>query len=339
MKNIHKILRKIIKIIKLLFFHPIKLTNFLKLIICYSFQIRYAKTKPSFLMIEPCNYCNLQCSSCPVAHKITDKKKGDMPFSTFKNIIDEVGDCLFYIILYNWGEPFLNNNFLKMVEYAKDKDIAVTTSTNGHFIDNQQIAEKIVKSGLDNIVVSVDGMNQIVYEKYRIGGNLKKVIKGINLLSSAKKKLKKNNPEIVFQVVINKYNEYQLPGFYEFAKKQGVDRLKLKTYSYFYNKNELKFFVPKNSNLSRYGFNIKETKGCKDIWLGMNINYDGNVVPCCYDMFEEYKLGNIFKDGGVIKIWNSDKFSDFRRVILKNKKNINICKECDTLRIIKNIEI
>ncbi len=324
MQNVYKILKKIIK---LFFSHPSKQINFFKLIICYFFQNSFVKTKPISLMIEPCNYCNLQCSSCPVGDKRIKKEKRIMTFVEFKKIIDEVGDYLFYIVLWNWGEPFLNKELPQMIKYAKEKNISVVTSTNGHYLDSNT-ARQIIDSKLDEIIIAVDGLSQKTYQKYRKGGNLNTVIKGIKNLVRLKEQLNAKYPKIRLQFLAMEHNEHELPKLKEFSNKLGVDVCVVKTYNKYYSESELDKFEPKNKQFSRYGVNYKKQYKCKQIYFGININSDGNVVPCCYDVFEEYKLGNIFKDGGVIKIWNSKELRDFRKYISKNRNNIVMCKEC-----------
>ena len=91
----------------------------------------------------------------------------------FTKTIDDIHKELLYLIFYFQGEPYLNPDFLKMVKYASDKNIYTATSTNAHYL-NDEAAKKTVESGLDRLIISIDGTTQEVYQQYRVGGNLEK---------------------------------------------------------------------------------------------------------------------------------------------------------------------
>ena len=115
-----------------------------------------------------------------------------------------------------------------MVRYASDKKIYTATSTNAHFLTKEN-AEKTVQSGLDRLIISIDGTTQEVYENYRIGGKLEKVLEGTKNIIQAKKRLKVSKPHIIFQFLVVRPNEHQIQEAKELAKKLGVDEIKFKT--------------------------------------------------------------------------------------------------------------
>ena len=80
-----------------------------------------------------------------------------------------MGEQLFYLTFYFQGEPYINPKFLEMVSYASKKKIFTSTSTNAHYLDSET-ARKTVESGLDKLIISIDGTSQDTYEAYRIGG-------------------------------------------------------------------------------------------------------------------------------------------------------------------------
>ena len=144
--------------------------------------------KPLAISIEPTTACNLGCPECPSGLKEFTRKTGNLNQELNKKIIDESFKSLIYANYYFQGEPFINPNFLEMVSYASQKGIHTSTSTNAHFISNE-VAEKTVKSGLDRLIVSIDGTTQDVYEQYRVHGDLDKVIEGTKNILEAKKEL------------------------------------------------------------------------------------------------------------------------------------------------------
>ena len=131
---------------------------------------------PPVVMIEPTNICNLQCPLCPSGNGTLKREKGYMYFDVFKKIVDDIYKTAFMVVLWNQGEPYLNKEFSKMVKYASDRGLFTLVSTNGN-IDYD--AEEVVNSGLDSMIVSLDGTTQESYNKYRINGKLDKVLEGV----------------------------------------------------------------------------------------------------------------------------------------------------------------
>ena len=106
---------------------------------------------------------------------------------------------MLYLIFYFQGEPFLNTKFLELVKYAATKKIYTATSTNAHYL-NDAVAKKTVESGLDRLIISIDGTTQETYESYRIGGKLEKVIEGTKNIIKWKKNIKIKNATCCFSV-------------------------------------------------------------------------------------------------------------------------------------------
>ena len=85
-----------------------------------------------------------------------------------------------------------------MIRYASQKNIYTATSTNAHFLDDET-ARKTVESGLDRLIISIDGATQEVYELYRKGGKLEKVLEGTRNVVRWKKQLHSSTPHLIFQ--------------------------------------------------------------------------------------------------------------------------------------------
>lgn len=115
----------------------------------------------------------------------------------FRETIDDIHQHLLYLIFYFQGEPYLNPDFLEMVKYASEKNIYTATSTNAHYLTDEA-ARKTVESGLDRLIISIDGTTQDVYEQYRIGGKLDKVIEGTKNIIKWRKALNSKTPFVFF---------------------------------------------------------------------------------------------------------------------------------------------
>ncbi|MEI7597087.1 MAG: radical SAM/SPASM domain-containing protein [Bacteroidota bacterium] len=288
---------------------------------------------PLTISIEPTNYCNLKCPECPSGQKLLDRERGYINLSLTKKLIDEIGNSQISILFYFQGEPFLNNELLKSVSYARTKNLYTITSTNGHYINNENV-EGIIKSGLSEIIISLDGTTQEVYEKYRIGGNLNKVIKSIELLAATKKKLKVQTPFITIQFLITSANEHQVDEIKKIYKRIGANYLALKT-TQIYNFENGNSLIPKNLNYSRYKKNksnkyeikSKLKNRCYRLWRTTVLCWDGEIVPCCFDKDVEFPLGNL-TEHLFANIWRNKLYKSFRNRILQSRKSQAICLNC-----------
>ena len=160
----------------------------------------------------------------------------------------------------HFREPFLNKNFLEFVKYAATKNVYTATSSNAHYFTDE-MAKATVQSGLDRLIISIDGTSQDTYGKYRIGGKIEKVIEGTQNLLKWKKELGVKTPHIIWQFIAFKHNEHQIPEIKKLAKEIGVDELGIKT-AQIYDYQTSDEFIPENEKLSRYsktddGYKIK----------------------------------------------------------------------------------
>ncbi|MBU0530804.1 MAG: SPASM domain-containing protein, partial [Nanoarchaeota archaeon] len=261
-----------------------------------------------------------------------------MKFNDFKKIIDEVGDYLFNVTLWNWGEPFLNKDTYRMIEYAKSKRIFVRVSTNGHLLKDSKNIEDIIRYGTDELIFSLDGATKETFLKYRKSGDFSGVMNNLKLLVETKKRMKRKTPFIELQFIIMRHNEHEVPKIKKIAKEIGVDRLKLKTVSleganalgFGGDKEKIKKYKPKEDKYTRYTSSMrrKELKNeCIRLWVTSVVNWDGSVSPCCNDPNRVFDFGNVFETG-IRRAWNSPKYIGFRKAVLNNKGNISMCANC-----------
>jgi len=297
------------------------------------FKSKLAWGKPFSLSIEPTTACNLACPECPSGLKQFSRPTGRLKIEEHKKMLDEIEKSVFYINYYFQGEPFLNPNFLEIIKEAKKRNIYTATSTNGHFI-NEQKSKEIVKSGLDRLIISIDGLTQETYEGYRKKGKLNKVIEATKNLIQAKKELNSKTPHLIFQFLAVKYNEHEIPEVIKFGKELGINETRIKTaqiYDY-KNGNEL---ITKDLRYSRYKLNSDGTYSlkhklnnhCWRMWSGAVITWDGAVVPCCFDKDAKHQMGNLLNKK-FKTIWNNKKYQNFRLQVIKNRASIDICKNC-----------
>jgi len=324
-----------LKIFKKLSFY--KAFNFFKLAFGFYYSRLINKPVqmglPFFISIEPTTSCNLRCPQCPSGLREFTRPTGMLQNQLFEKIILQTKKHLHSLTFYFQGEPYLNPDFLKMVSFASNNNIFTITSTNAHYLTEEN-AKQTILSKLDKLIISVDGITQEVYEKYRIGGDYDKVIAGTKEILKQKKLLNSSSPHVVWQFVVFKTNEHQIEAVKKLGKELGVDEVKIKTAQIydFENGHDL---IPDQEEYARYKkgdsgkFELKNKllNQCWRMWQGCVITWDGKIVPCCFDKDAKYKLGNLEKDT-FESIWFSESYNNFRRSILKSRNQIDICTNC-----------
>ena len=289
---------------------------------------------PVSISFEPTTSCNLKCPECPSGLREFSRPRGMLKKDFFTKTIDEIYKDILYLIFYFQGEPYLNKNFLEMVSYASSKGLYTATSTNGHFLTDE-MAKKTVESGLDRLIISLDGTTQEVYEKYRREGNMEKVIEGARNIVKWKKELKSKTPFVFFQFLVVRPNEHQVEDVKKLAKEVGVDEVRFKTAQIYDYENDPNQLIPKNEKFSRYkknkeGKQIAKNKlqnHCSKLWEANVITWDGMVVPCCFDKDATHRLGDLKKES-FKEIWHNKNYKQFRKDITTSRKNIDICANC-----------
>ena len=287
---------------------------------------------PMSIAIEPTTACNLGCPECPSGLKKFTRPTGNLKKERFHQLLDELDRHLVNITFYFQGEPFINPNFLDLVKMAHERKIFTSTSTNAHFI-SAEVAEKTVASGLDQMIISIDGTTQEVYEKYRKGGSLEKVLEGSKQMIIAKQKQKSSTPKLIFQFLVVAPNEHQIEDAKALAEQMGMDEIRFKSaqlYDY-ENGNPL---MPQNEDYSRYRLGAdgkwaiknKLLNQCWKMWHSCVVTWDGKVVPCCFDKDAQHPMGSAnegFKD-----TWRGEEYHQFRTQILSGRDQLDICKNC-----------
>jgi radical SAM protein with 4Fe4S-binding SPASM domain len=283
---------------------------------------------PLSIGAELTNNCNLNCPECLSGSGKMLREHGFMDIGLFSRVMKELSPYLYNINLYFQGEPMLHPMFFSFVRNSVTTHTVV--STNGHFLSDEN-SEKIVKSGLNKLIISLDGIDQDTYSAYRKNGTVNTVIDGIKNVADARKKFN-SSLKIEIQFLVNRQNEHQIPQIRQMAK--GVKAsLSLKSMQIM-NKEDIGSWLPLNGRFRRYKMKNEEyvTKNtlpdrCARLWFNPVITWDGKVIPCCFDKDAEYIMGDINNDS-FREIWNGPKYRIFRKNILLGRQMIEICRNC-----------
>jgi radical SAM protein with 4Fe4S-binding SPASM domain len=253
-----------------------------------------------------------------------------MPLEVFRRVLAECRETASVIQFYFQGEPLLNKDLPQMIREACEAGLYTIVSTNSQAM-TPELAEALVQSGLNRIIISMDGLTQESYGTYRIGGSLEKTKDALQYLRKSKIKNQKSKILIELQVLRLKSNEHEWRAFKQQYKLFGADRLVFKT-AQLYDYQNGHPLMPTNPKYSRYILGNdgkyhrrKLRKGCFRVWSGAVITTNGDVLPCCYDKSHAYAYGNIMEKP-LRELFTNDKALAFRQAAFRQTPQI--CQEC-----------
>lgn len=288
---------------------------------------------PYSYSIEPTGLCNLKCPECPTGKGLITRKSRSINPEIYTSLLNQISDTACYLMLYLQGEPFINPNIFDMISLARKKRIYTFISTNGHFMDKEN-AERTVRSGLDRIIISLDGTTNETYVQYRKGGSMEVVLAGIKNLVEAKKRLRSRTPYMILQFIVFKHNQHQVDEVKSLGASFGVDKVEIKSAQLY----DFKKGNPRMTDLTQFSRYVKSggnyaiknklKNRCTRLWSIGVVTSDGVMAPCCYDKNAEHRMGDAATNA-FEKNWKGNDFMNFRATILKNRKNIEICRNCN----------
>jgi len=286
------------------------------------------KGMPVSVSTELTNNCNLSCSQCFSGSGLMRREKGFMDINLYKKLMKELSPFLYNANLYFQGEPMLHPQFFSFLTFPST--IHSVVSTNGHFLSSEN-SEKLVRSPLRKLIISLDGIDQKTYSAYRINGNITDVTDGLKNLATAKKRYN-SSLKIEIQLLVNSINENHVRQIRQFAKSVNAF-LRLKSMQIL-NKSEIGTWLPSQNKFRRYSLKEGEyvlknrlPDRCARLWFNPVVTWDGKVVPCCFDKDAEYVMGDLNNES-FSDIWDGPKFRIFRKSILSGRNMIDMCRNC-----------
>ena len=289
---------------------------------------------PVTLGVEPTTACNLRCPHCVSGLRAFERPTGRLDATLYQQVIDELAPDLLYLMLYFQGEPYIHPQFIELVEYAARKGLFVTTSTNGHFLDDES-ARRTVESGLGKLIVSLDGTTAESYATYRVGGDFEAVLEGIRRVVAWKRRLRRRLPVVDVQFIVFQHNEGEVEAVQALGRRLGADRVRLKT-AQVYDFEAADRWLPTDTASRRYerdgqgGWRLRGRipDHCWKVWIGAQMTWDGRLVPCCFDKNAEQELGRA-DETGVRPLWKKGAaYRQFRQRLLGGRQQISLCTNC-----------
>lgn len=278
--------------------------------------------------IEPTLFCNLRCPACPTGLQLGLRPSATIKWDLFKSAIDELGDYVFSLYMYNWGEPLLHRQTPEMVKYAKSKDMSIVMSTNLSLKLSDEYIDRLVQSGLDKLIVSLDGTTPEVYDKYRLRGEFQLVRDNMLRIQAAKKRYGVQTPKVVWQFLVFKHNEHQIAQALSEFEEWGADEIVIEgsimpapPHDEGYEPSTIpKYNLYDPAHPSRLEVQKHDRSGRPCSWLyGIFVlNPNGKVSPCCASAGEATDFGDYSPQNGFFDVWNNSTFKRARALFSKS---------------------
>ena len=268
---------------------------------------------PHIFAIETTLACDLRCPECAIGGGMVQRTKGLMSFDQYKVIADKIRPYAQYVYPHIWGEPMLNPDIFQMIEYTSGFAKS-NISTNGQSM-TPVMAERLIKSGVTDIIVSIDGVTQDIYEQYRVGGNLKKALEALAMLQHFNS-ISGRHVNISPQFIVFKHNQHQIEDFKKISASLGLTPYFKPPYirkkdSCFEYSDHPEYVRPHFLDLESLKTTMADCSSPKEVF---NVLVDGTVVACCHDYGGFTNFGNIFSQD-VMEIWSGPKMSAFRKTL------------------------
>lgn len=285
------------------------------------------------LSVDASTICQLQCPECSTTKGIIKNGiigSGFLSFKHFKELVTE-NPAINQIELSNWGEMFLNPEFLKIIRLAYERKIKLTAGNGVNFNSvNDNILETLVIYQFEYLNISIDGASQETYTQYRIKGNFDKVIENIKRLNYYKVKYSSILPKLSWQFIVFGHNEHEIPIVKEYCKELNMVFNPKLNHSDFSPIHDPEFVRVETglgvANRKEYKLKFKKDykRPCCQLWYSPQINWDGKLLGCCVNKWVSF--GNIFDDKLQYCI-NSELFRD-TMLALKGEIDIHFGMPC-----------
>lgn len=287
--------------------------------------------KPYILIVETGTICNINCPTCPTPRDIVvgERTVKNMDFDNFRKIIDNSYKSFSAVLLYWSNEPLLNKNIAKMVRYCNELNLYTFISTNVMLLTGKKFQE-LSESGLDELLVCVDGFSPDTYEPFRKGAKFETVRKNIENICKIKRESNAVNPWIEIQYIETKENSKEITLCKEWADKIGVDSFRVQSlyitkHLTDFQKLREEFYTEKNWEEKDRNNSLKGNKVCRNAESTVCVLVNGQTTICCYDIKGTYSYGNLLDDS-FKNITNNKKYSE---ITSKGKNHeLSICKKC-----------
>lgn len=281
--------------------------------------------------LELCNDCTANCLFCRnekgELHDFNPNggsvgiPKGTMPLEMALKIVEQVSQRALIVVLYTNGEPLMYKQIDKVIQHATDHHLASMIATNGQLLNDDNIA-KLLEAQIDFIKIAISGFTQETYRQEVRNGNVERIKDNV-------RKLVEKNREGNYKTVIMldfisyNYNRHELEDVKKFCNELNV-MLNIRP------GNPMGGLEGKENPLDCEPLPLKVS--CDWLWKAMQINYNGDILPCCectvWSGSKPYDTIDVDKTN-VLDVFNGALAQTMRKTIAtKGRSAYPICSAC-----------
>ncbi|OGR88463.1 MAG: hypothetical protein A3J74_01260 [Elusimicrobia bacterium RIFCSPHIGHO2_02_FULL_57_9] len=270
---------------------------------------------------EVTDHCNAECIMCPRDLHKQGRAHGVMNLELYKKSLDEVAALgARKIVLTGFGEPLVDKTLEDKIRCAKIKNLNTYIITNASLLTPQR-AHSLIKSGLDEMRVSFYGMHRQSYNNVMKKLDFDVTMANLLRFLEMRRELGGKKPRVEISWLIMPETEADTGLFKEFWEPR-VDAIEIwKPHNF----GDGRSYRQRHADPS-----LK--RGCGRPENGpLQIQWNGEVIPCCYDYNNQIILGNAFEEP-VLDILNGGKYRLLRKAHRERTFGMfPYCNQCDQL--------
>ncbi len=322
---------------------PSKVRNLVTVELEYRRRAIRLKGRPYKIIVDPCNICSMGCLLCPSGTNELKRPRKKMDLKTFRAVVEIFKPYAFEVSLHNWGEPLLNPDIYSMIVHAQANNIGTNLSSTLATADPEDM-DRIIRSGLEYLVVSLNASSPETYNAYIPRGDFHKVLHNLKTLVRRRKELGSRLPFIEWQFLVMRPNEHELGKARRMAREIGVDRLRFASAGLpmgrLHDRPLAEAWMPENPKYWRVN-SLKLEKQpfmfdqpCFYLYRSITVNPDGMVSPCCALYDTQHDFGNLLSDR-LEGIWNNEKYQSARASFSTRPEAglpRTVCTRCEVFR-------
>lgn len=320
---------------------------------------------PYYLTLEPSDKCQLRCPTCVTGienetrlgkgetHIFRDQRSQLTP-AMMEGLLGEMGEYLFLLTLYNFGEPLLNRDLPQLIRMAKAHDIETDVNTNLSVRLSDERIEELLTSGLDYLFVSIDGFSQETYQVHRVGGDIELIKSNLERMVRTRDRVG-SKTTITYNFLVFSFNEHELGDAQHYCDDLGIGLNRRDAFVHnpdwlpSYRRGEAPSAVPAEVELPA-PFSYKSggqvmawsplpqvkarPQRCSWHYGYSAISAGGHVSPCCAVPDQKNDFGIVAPGRtSFAEVWNNQKFrksrADFSGTAVRGgQSGDTICTRC-----------
>ena len=272
----------------------LKVVNFLRCEVEKRRRLVGVRSFPYVAVLDVTNLCNLRCPYCPTgAQRDAGRIQRLLTLSTVDRMLEEMGDRLITVNLFNWGESLLHPQFPEIVRRFHSRNVFTHLSSNLS-IENKALLEAVCRAGLDYLTVSTSGSSQETVGQYHRHSRISVVAENVRLIAEFKRQHRQRTPIIEWKYLMFKHNAHEVAAARKLAVHAGAD-----FFCVVRGGGEPAALVGEHEALDH----DRQPRFCHQLWDTIVVNSDNGIAPCYFLYFK------------------TDDFADFSHVTVMNARN------------------